>query len=393
MKKLITKKRSLGLITSTIISTLLLTTTVFASSGTVDISSGALNVRTSPTTNSTVIATLKNGDTVDLVEEVNGFYKIDLDGKYRYVSKDYIDVNEAEGIVLNKNVVVRNSPTATADTLGTVERGYAYTVLSKTGDWYKIVYNDEVGYVPKTDLVVEFDEKLIEETINIITEETTDDEASDIIVEDDVNADADNSTPYALVLEDGVHLRKSPTQFSTLFSVLPKGTVVETLSTDNDDWIQVDYEGITGYIESDYLQLDYKKYPNSNSSAQGQEIADYSQQFLGTIYTSGGTDLINGVDCSGFTYAVYRDFGYTINRTSSSQYDNGIMVDKEDLQPGDLVFFDTTGINNGSISHVGIYIGDGQFTHTSTSRAEVIISSLDQEYYLNAYVGATRIIY
>ena len=85
-----------------------------------------------------------------------------------------------------------------------------------------------------------------------------------------------------------------------------------------------------------------------------------------------------------------KHFGYTINRTASTQMDNGTSVSRSELQPGDLVFF-----NNGSSSkratHVGIYIGGGQFVHASTSTTGVIVSDMNSSYYTSTYVGARRL--
>ena len=96
----------------------------------------------------------------------------------------------------------------------------------------------------------------------------------------------------------------------------------------------------------------------------------------------------NSFDCSGFAQYVYKQYGYYLNRTADAQAYNGWYVSKSELEPGDLVFFNTSG--NG-IGHVGIYIGNDQFVHASTSRTGVIISSLNQSYYVSRYVTARRI--
>ncbi len=98
---------------------------------------------------------------------------------------------------------------------------------------------------------------------------------------------------------------------------------------------------------------------NSSGSATGKQIAQYALQFVGNPYVSGGTSLTNGADCSGFTYRVYSDFGYSISRTSYQQRNNGTGVSYSEAQPGDIICYE---------GHVGLYIGDGLIVHASNSR-------------------------
>ena len=95
-------------------------------------------------------------------------------------------------------------------------------------------------------------------------------------------------------------------------------------------------------------------------------------------------------DCSGYTSYVYRHFGYTLNRTASTQLSNGTSVSKSELQPGDLVFFKYN--TSKAASHVGIYIGGGQFIHASTNTYTVKIDDLTRGHYANVCVGARRIL-
>nr|WP_272040526.1 C40 family peptidase [Paenibacillus sp. JJ-100] len=108
---------------------------------------------------------------------------------------------------------------------------------------------------------------------------------------------------------------------------------------------------------------------------------------MGTTYKSGGTTL-DGFDCSGFTRYVFGKLGIDLARQSSSQYDMGDSVSRMDMRPGDLVFFNTSGKG---ISHVGIFVGDGKFAHSSSSKG-VTITSLSENYWANRYVGAKRIM-
>jgi len=108
--------------------------------------------------------------------------------------------------------------------------------------------------------------------------------------------------------------------------------------------------------------------------------------FLGRPYQPSGTGS-NGFDCSGLVSRVYAEAGRTLPRTSYGQYQAGTSVSRASLVPGDLVFFQT--VSPGP-SHVGIYVGNGQFIHASYSRG-VVVSSMDEAYFRDRYLGARHI--
>lgn len=104
---------------------------------------------------------------------------------------------------------------------------------------------------------------------------------------------------------------------------------------------------------------------NAAGSDKGKTIAKYACQFVGNPYVAGGTSLTNGADCSGFTYKVYQDFGYSIPRTSYQQRSAGTEVAYENAQPGDLICYD---------GHVAMYIGGGMIVHASSAKTGIKVS-------------------
>ncbi|NLT15014.1 MAG: hypothetical protein GXY05_11800 [Clostridiales bacterium] len=136
-------------------------------------------------------------------------------------------------------------------------------------------------------------------------------------------------------------------------------------------------------------QNNSKWYGDSTGTASGQEIVDFAQTFLGVPYVYGGTSP-KGFDCSGLVYYCYKNFGYSINRTASSQAYNGKAVSSSDLQPGDIIIF--TASRSSNIGHCGLYIGNGQFIHAPHTGDVVKISSLASGSYKARYWGARRIV-
>jgi cell wall-associated NlpC family hydrolase len=117
------------------------------------------------------------------------------------------------------------------------------------------------------------------------------------------------------------------------------------------------------------------------------QLQNYIQDWIGVPYEYGGTTK-SGVDCSGFTFNVYKYvYDYDLPRTALDQYKSGRKISTVNLNEGDLVFF--RGVRGAGIDHVGVYLEDGKFAHASTNEG-VIISNLNDDYYNIRYVGACR---
>lgn len=156
-----------------------------------------------------------------------------------------------------------------------------------------------------------------------------------------------------------------------------------------EDWYRVEDSEGQGWMSSQYVSVQNPGHI-PEMTMLGEQIVEYGKKFIGTPYVWGGSNLSKGVDCSGFTQEIYKNFDIDINRISNMQALNGRTISKNDLKTGDLVFFDTNGVNQGRISHVGVYAGDGEFIHSSSSRG-ISIAKLDNSYYKRNYVKSVRL--
>lgn len=127
---------------------------------------------------------------------------------------------------------------------------------------------------------------------------------------------------------------------------------------------------------------------DSSASPAAQRVLDTAAKYLGVPYLWGGTTP-SGFDCSGFVQYVYAECGYSITRTTYTQWDNdGSYVSRANLQPGDLVYFGT----DGSPSHVGLYVGNGTMIHAPSTGKTIQYTSIDSDYYTSRFMGGKRIL-
>ena len=254
------------------------------------------------------------------------------------------------GTVNTDALRLRDEASTSATVLGTASKGDTVVVLEDAGNgWYKVDYKSVEGYMSG-------------EYLN-------------------VSAKADVTIGYGLVQSEGstLNVRSGPGTSYGKVTSLNNGAVVNIVGIDNG-WYKISTNGVTGYVSSDYMVT-----CKDSAGSRG----DGAKQYLGCPYVYGGNGP-SSFDCSGYTSYVYRHFGYTLNRTASTQLSNGTSVSKSELQPGDLVFFKYN--TSKAASHVGIYIGGGQFIHASTNTYTVKIDDLTRGHYSNVYVGARRIL-
>ncbi|MEG0325194.1 MAG: C40 family peptidase [Cellulosilyticaceae bacterium] len=156
--------------------------------------------------------------------------------------------------------------------------------------------------------------------------------------------------------------------------------VMETI-TETHKAYEIEATEAESYVKEGEIEIKEEVKPEESKpevkeevkKSQGEEVIEYAKQFIGTPYIYGGNSLTKGVDCSGFTSQVLKNFDVSLKRRSADQYSsNGTKVKKADLQAGDLVFYGY----GSSVTHVGIYMGDSQVIHASTSHG-VKIDPLD----------------
>lgn len=191
-----------------------------------------------------------------------------------------------------------------------------------------------------------------------------------------------------ILCDDALNVRSAPVDGKVLRTI--RGGKVAHLVGIENGWYQISYGKSTGYVSPDYCEMvHYDEYEDTPAtSTLREDVVAAAMEWLGTRYVYGGSSR-NGTDCSGFTMAVFREFGYSLAHGASEQKAACTPVSAEERDIGDLVFFSFYG--DGRVAHVGIYIGGGQFIHASSSRG-VIISSLSESYYARNYLGAGRLI-
>jgi cell wall-associated NlpC family hydrolase len=182
-------------------------------------------------------------------------------------------------------------------------------------------------------------------------------------------------------------MRTGPDSSYTSQRVLQTGESV-TITGSSGKWYRVSYNDSTGYVFGTYLSTGSSS-GSSGSTSEGERLVAEAKNYLGVSYVYGGTSP-SGFDCSGFVYYVYRQCGYSITRTATSQNSDGTYVARENLQPGDIVIFYNSAKT--AIGHCGMYIGNGQFIHASSGSGKVVISNLSDTYYNTHYYSARRIV-
>ena len=284
---------------------------------------------------------------------------------------------------------VREEASTEADIVGKLYPNAVATIVETGEEWTKIESGSVVGYVSNEFLLFG-------------------DDAGEYITE--------NYKYCATVEVPVLNVRTEESTESECIGTVTGGQELEVIS-ESDEWIEIQYnEDTVAYVSSEFVSVGWN-YPEAmtleeeqemiaamlakqaaaaapsnpggavippvDTSAEGLElgrqIADYACQFVGNPYVYGGSSLTNGTDCSGFTMAVYAQFGYSLPHSSAAQAGCGTAVALSDVQPGDIICYS---------GHVGLYIGNGQIVHAATESIGITISNM---YYSSPYC-ARRIV-
>lgn len=332
-----------------------------------------VNVRAEANTSANVLGKINEGTEYTVLDKAGDWFKISYNGETGFVFAEYFEMTKADGNIDGSGVNLREKATTSSNSLGKYADGDAVTVTGQNDGWYRVSYNGGSAYVSKDYVSGDFLKYVPEISAEAAVQEL-------------------EATYGVVTAESGLKLRKEASTNSVVLTVLPYGTEVD-VDRVGQEWVRVvTDDGQMGYVCADYLSVRTgAKTTRSASSSKGAEVVAYGKQFIGTPYVWGGTNLKTGVDCSGFVYAVYKNFGITLNRSSAAMASNGVEVSKSNLQAGDLVFFNSGG--NSSISHVGIYCGDGTYVHSTDGKAYgVTVTNLNSGYSANTYVTARRVL-
>lgn len=325
---------------------------------------------------------------------------------------------------LSVDTDIRIIPLITEDVISIAKKNENVIVLSNVGTWSYITNDSKSGWVLTSAINIEGEtnkNQVPQEPVptpsttetkqeNPKKEEETKKEEEKKQEESTTEKMYESSKTY-YVKGTSVNARSKPNKNSESVDQLNTNEEVKVIGEDGD-WYIVKLNGKKVYIaktllsskkvevtsrntnvvskpEEEKQQQQQPVQTSNNTGLSGDSVVAYAKGFLGYRYVY-GTNGPNTFDCSGFVQYVYKHFGISLSRSSKTQANDGVFVSKNNLQPGDILIFKNT--SKTEIGHVGIYIGNGQFIHASSSKTGVIISSLSSASYQQRYVSARRVI-
>lgn len=265
--------------------------------------------------------------------------------------------NLGMSVISSGNLNIRQEASTDSEVVGILTNHNACELLEDAGDWYKVTSGKVTGYVSKQYLVTGDEaESIAEQEIKTVATVNT----------ETLNVRAEKSTEAAVLSQVG-------------------NSEAFTVNSVADGWVEISVDDSVGYISQDYVTLaqalptaktiEQVKYGDGVSDVRAS-VVSYALQFVGNRYVWGGTSLEKGIDCSGFTMRILGKYGISLPHSSKAQPSYGTKIIASEAKPGDLFFYGS----GRSISHVAIYIGNGQIVHASNKRDGIKVSNA---YYRN----------
>ena len=359
-----------------------------AVAGTTNTGSSKLNMRAQASSSASVLTKIPGGSTVEVLStDTAGWYQISFSGMSGYVASQYVDLIQTpaadtpaqRGRITDGPLNVRSGPGTGYGKCGKLNAGAEVEILESVNGWYRI----PEGYVSAGYVTLLASAPAVETPAQPAAPAEAPEETPANSAVPEAPA-VETETLYGRVVTGSLNVRSGPGTGYDKCGKVYAGKSVEILET-LDGWYRIP----EGYVSADYIRV----MDESDTAASGvaAQVVETAMSFLGYPYVYGGSSP-KGFDCSGFTSYIYKQYGYSLNRTCSGQLDNGTPVAMSELQPGDLVIFKKYASSSGRASHVGLYIGGGEFIHASTSKVGVIISKLSDAYYTTGFVGGRRIV-
>lgn len=283
---------------------------------------------------------------------------------------------------------VRNKPGESSKIVGKMTKNSGCNIYKVNKGWAKIVSGKVKGYVKASYLVKdqqaeELAKKIANlrisvntETLNVRYLPSTDAGIYDqISEEDEYDIYKRDLTKTWLKKYVSKHCKKSDL----------RNIDTKEMYNNLEHWMCISIDNEKAFVSKDFVKVTFnldravsinesglasKTSSDSSDSSNLTNMVSYAMQFLGNPYVWGGTSLTNGTDCSGFVMRIYEHFGYSLPRTSAAQAGATKTVSSGDVRPGDLFFY-----GSGGVSHVAMYIGNGQIIHASNPRTGIKISS------------------
>ena len=361
-----------------------------------------LNVRSDASQDAEVVDMVGQNSNLEVVEDLGDWVKVVTDdGIYGYVSTDYVNTqtvyptgetiqeqSEREEQEYLAEVARQEAEyaaylaeqEAAAAAAGTTDAAYAdnsYTDTGYTDTGYTDMGYTDAGYTDTTYTDASYTDTTYTDTsyTDPAYTETTAASGSDVdsLYQAYLTAQEAAMTPT----DEADAITKANAAIDAYNAYIAACGSTETVAS-VDATTYTDTSS-TGYDTTDYTATEtvQEEAPqeetsySSSGSGVGQQIANYATQFVGNPYVYGGASLTGGADCSGFTMAVFANFGIGLPHNAAAQSGCGTPVSLSDLQPGDLLFYD----NGGGIGHVAIYIGGGSVVHASNPETGIKISA------------------